>query len=65
MTSVNVDSEKARLERRALLDLAAEVDEDMSARGGRCLLCCGHGAVSILSGDGMETYGRVERYTPR
>lgn len=63
VTSVNVDSERARQERRALLDLVREMDENLAPRGRRCLVACGHGAVSVLSADGkLEAFGPVERY---
>ncbi len=46
VTSVNVDSELAREERRALLELAAETDQNLAPRKKRCWICGGHGAVS-------------------
>lgn len=54
MTPVNVDSAKAQGEREALLAIASEIDD--------CLICGGHGAVSVLSVDKLEVYGEVERY---
>jgi len=64
VTSVNVDSECARNERKALLELIAELDRDLSASGRRCLICCGHGAVSVLNEGRLEACGAVERYYP-
>jgi glyoxylase-like metal-dependent hydrolase (beta-lactamase superfamily II) len=55
MTSVNVDSVKAQREREALLAIASEIDD--------CLICGGHGAVSVVSGDKLRAYGDVERYS--
>ncbi len=51
--SVNVNSETARIERRELMRIAKEFDEEQKAAGKRLLICCGHGAVSILDEKGM------------
>jgi len=64
VTSVNVDSGTAREERHALLDIAAAVDRDLAARGKRCLICGGHGAVSVLQNGKLQVFGEVEHYTP-
>jgi glyoxylase-like metal-dependent hydrolase (beta-lactamase superfamily II)/ACT domain-containing protein len=64
VTSVNVDSELARKERKALLDLALETDAGFVASGRRCLLCGGHGAVSVLDGTTLTAHGTIERYLP-
>lgn len=64
MTSVNVDSEAAQKEREGLIKLATEMDEKLSSKKKRCLICGGHGAVSVLSGAELETYGKIERYKP-
>ena len=63
VTSVNVDRDLARIERRMLLDLArAGIGSSSQGRPG-CLLCCGHGPVSVLSGDTLVPYGIIEHYT--
>ncbi len=62
MTSVNVDSTKARREREALLAMASGMDKALSP--GNCLICCGHGAVSVLHEDKFKVCGEVERYQP-
>jgi glyoxylase-like metal-dependent hydrolase (beta-lactamase superfamily II) len=62
MTTVNVDSELARTERKALLDIVSEIDEDLKTKGRRLLLCCGHGAISTLEGKKLVAHGKVERY---
>lgn len=62
VTSVNVDSTNARNERKGLLDLARETDTALSGTGRRCLICCGHGAVSVLDGAQIITAGTIERY---
>lgn len=62
VTSVNVDSDCARRERKALLELVRETDEELAPRGRRCLVACGHGAISVLSDGRLEAVGPVERY---
>ena len=46
VTSVNVDSDLARRERKALFELAAETDNLLASKQKHCLICGGHGAVS-------------------
>ncbi len=64
VTSVNVDSGVAKEERLRLLDLAR--DTSGSYQGGRtsCLLCCGHGPVSVLAGNELIPFGEFLRYAP-
>jgi len=62
MTSVNVDSEKASRERKGLLALAAQMDADLAVSGKRCIICGGHGAISVLESGKLKTLGKVERY---
>ena len=64
VTSVNVDSDLANKERKALLELAAETDKALFPTGRRCLICGGHGAVSVLEGSKLVTCGNIERYSP-
>jgi glyoxylase-like metal-dependent hydrolase (beta-lactamase superfamily II)/ACT domain-containing protein len=64
VTSVNVDSELAKKERKALLDLAFETDARLVVAGRRCLICGGHGAVSVLEGTRLTVHGTIERYIP-
>jgi glyoxylase-like metal-dependent hydrolase (beta-lactamase superfamily II) len=64
VTSVNVDSDGAKRERKGLLELVKETDRECSRSGRRCLVCGGHGAVSVLDGDHLVAYGEVERYLP-
>lgn len=64
VTSVNVDSDRATQERRHLLDLARETDEAMKKEGERCLICGGHGAVSLLENGKLVPAGTIERYHP-
>jgi len=62
VTSVNVDSDCARRERMALLDMIRRQDEELASCGRRCLIACGHGAISVLQDGRLETVGPVERY---
>ncbi|MGZ7117536.1 MAG: MBL fold metallo-hydrolase, partial [Methanobacterium sp.] len=62
MTSVNVDGKKADEERKALLKLALLLDEELSKEGKKCLICGGHGAISVLSKDKLEVFEQVKHY---
>ena len=62
VTSVNVDSELARKERKALLELAAETDSSLAPQHKRCRICGGHGAVSVLENTKLVPHGDVIRY---
>ena len=57
VTSVNVDSDLAKKERMALLEIAYQTDNELAAKGKRCLICGGHGAVSVLENDKLVAYG--------
>lgn len=61
MTSVNVDSVKASKERKALLRL---IEDEESARtdGRKCLVCGGHGAVSVLLDGKLIRHSPMSRY---
>ncbi|MBP2133339.1 glyoxylase-like metal-dependent hydrolase (beta-lactamase superfamily II)/uncharacterized protein with ACT and thioredoxin-like domain [Methanomicrobium sp. W14] len=60
VTSVNVDSELAREERKKVLVMALGYEE---RTGKKCLICGGHGTVSVLDEDKkLKTYGNVEHY---
>lgn len=61
VTSVNVDSDLAREERRGILDIAKNYEEET---GRKCLICGGHGAVSTLNSQGkLESYSEPKHYT--
>ena len=62
VTSVNVDSKRASQERKALLALAQETDDIQKKSGKRCLICGGHGAVSVLENGNLVATGTIERY---
>jgi glyoxylase-like metal-dependent hydrolase (beta-lactamase superfamily II) len=64
VTSVNVDSDLAKKERRVLLEIAYQTDHELAVKGKRCLICGGHGAVSVLENDRLIAYGTIERYLP-
>lgn len=63
VTSVNVDSDLARKERKALLELAAETDRALAPQQKRCRICGGHGAVSVLENGKLAPYGEIMRYS--
>ncbi|KKH92626.1 metallo-beta-lactamase [Methanosarcina sp. 1.H.T.1A.1] len=65
MTSVNVDSNLAREERNALISLILELDNKLLQKGKKCLVCCGHGSVSILEGGKLVAHSSSERYLVR
>jgi len=65
MTTVNVDSKLAREERNALISLVSEIDEKLADRGKKCLICCGHGSVSVLENGKLVEYSSLERYIGR
>ena len=62
VTSVNVDSERASKERKALIALTQETDVALAGSGRRCLVCCGHGAVSVVENGKLAVTGTIERY---
>jgi glyoxylase-like metal-dependent hydrolase (beta-lactamase superfamily II) len=64
MTTVNVDSTSARAERAGLIALAQDIDRQLAADGRRCLICGGHGAVSVLEGERLRAIGEIQHYTP-
>jgi glyoxylase-like metal-dependent hydrolase (beta-lactamase superfamily II)/ACT domain-containing protein len=65
VTSVNVDSGRASLERKGLLALAQETDAALAGTGKRCLICGGHGAVSVLENGKLAVAGTIEQYAAR
>jgi putative NADH-flavin reductase len=65
MTSVNVDSSLAKEERNALLSLIRELDSELVKKGRRCLVCCGHGSISILENGKLVEHSDSERYFAR
>ena len=64
VTSVNVDSDMAKKERKGLLELAQDTDNELISNGRLCLICGGHGAVSVLDDGNLVVFGDIERYKP-
>lgn len=65
MTSVNVDSSLAKEERNALLSLIQELDSELVKKGKKCLVCCGHGSISVLENGKLVEHSSSERYFAR
>lgn len=65
MTTVNVDSEAAAIERKGLLELAIRLDARMRPQGRRCLVCGGHGAVSVVDDGKLRAFGQTVRFSKR
>jgi glyoxylase-like metal-dependent hydrolase (beta-lactamase superfamily II)/acetolactate synthase regulatory subunit len=65
MTSVNVDSEAAARERKGLMEIADRLDQGMRRKGKRCLVCGGHGAVSVVEEGKLRAYGQALRLSRR
>ncbi|UUX91279.1 MBL fold metallo-hydrolase [Methanoplanus endosymbiosus] len=61
ITSVNVDSDLAKIERKAISEIA---DDYYKRTEERCIICGGHGAVSYPDENGrLKTYDKTEHYT--
>ncbi len=64
MTSVNVDRKIAKIERNALLKIICELNDELQDHNKNCLICSGHGAVSVLCEGKLKIYGSVYNYRP-
>jgi len=62
VASVNVNNDIAKKERSALLEIIGETDMKLKHLGKRCIVCGGHGAVSVLEGKKLVTFGAIEHY---
>jgi len=62
MTTVNVDSKLAREERNSLISLITEIDAKLAGKGKKCLICCGHGSISVLQDGKLAEYVNSQRY---
>jgi len=62
VTTVNVDPELVKRERRELITLAKEINEELLMRGKELLLCCGHGPVSVFTKEDMIPVSNSEYY---
>lgn len=60
--SVNVDPDLVKTERKDLISLACELDEELQRKGKRLTICCGHGPVSVLEGGDLIPVGTIEQY---
>jgi glyoxylase-like metal-dependent hydrolase (beta-lactamase superfamily II) len=64
VTSVNVDSDSAKKERKGLFELAQDTDNELISTGKHCLICGGHGAVSVIENGKLVICGEIEHYVP-
>jgi len=62
VTSVNVDSDIAKRERKSLYEIVSGTNQKLEKTGKCCLICGGHGPVSILSEGKLVPYGIIEQY---
>ncbi|MFA5331947.1 MAG: MBL fold metallo-hydrolase [Methanoregula sp.] len=63
VTSVNVDSDLARRERRALLELINETGNiSLAGKDRPCLICGGHGTISTLRDGKLARFGEIDYY---
>ena len=60
MTSVNVDSDLARQERKDLMAIASDIT---ARRDKPFYICCGHGAISVLENGKLASASQTTRYT--
>lgn len=64
VTSVNVDSDRAREERREILSLVKDTRGQFFDGRLTCLICGGHGPVSVMDGRALEPYGSIDHIPP-
>ncbi|NLV26687.1 MAG: MBL fold metallo-hydrolase [Methanomicrobiales archaeon] len=62
VTTVNVDPDLVKSERKALTKLAITLDNRLREKNRRLLLCCGHGPVSVFNEKEMVPASRTELY---
>ena len=62
VTSVNVDSDIAKRERKSLFEIIAKTNQQLENKRKSCMICGGHGPVSVLSAGKLVPYGPVELY---
>ncbi|WP_440951181.1 MBL fold metallo-hydrolase [Methanosphaerula subterraneus] len=66
VTSVNVDSDLARTERQAILQIMTDLGTSRGQEERPGLICGGHGAVSVLDDHGrLIPYGAVTHYAAK
>jgi len=64
VTSVNVDSERAKEERKAILEMVRETPGPFYREREKCLVCGGHGPVSVLEDRSLLPFGEVVHIPP-
>ena len=62
VTSVNVDSDIAKRERKSLFEIVSQTNLKLEKAGKNCLVCGGHGPVSVLLEGKLVPYGTIEKY---
>jgi glyoxylase-like metal-dependent hydrolase (beta-lactamase superfamily II) len=62
VTTVNVDSDIAKRERKSILEIITEINQKLEKKGKQCLICGGHGPVSVLLGGKLVPFGTIEKY---
>jgi glyoxylase-like metal-dependent hydrolase (beta-lactamase superfamily II) len=62
VTSVNVDSDIAKRERKSLFEIVSKTNRQLEKKGKTCLVCGGHGPVSVLFEGKLVPYGTIEKY---
>ena len=62
VTSVNVDSDIAKRERKSLFEIVTQTNLQLGKDGRPCLICGGHGPVSVLLEGKLVPYGTIEKY---
>ncbi|ACL16288.1 MBL fold metallo-hydrolase [Methanosphaerula palustris] len=65
VTSVNVDSDLARTERKAVVQILNDLNHTRGQEERPCLICGGHGAVSVLDHGRLVPYGTVTHYAAK
>ena len=62
VTSVNVDSEIAKRERKSLFEIVSQTSLKLENVAKTCLVCGGHGPVSVIREGKLFPYGTIEKY---
>ncbi len=65
VTTVNVDSDIAKRERKSIFEIVTKTNQKLEKNGRQCLICGGHGPVSVLSRGKLVPFGTIEKYQAR
>lgn len=65
VTSVNVDSDRAREERKEIVRIVDDTSGPFFGGRQSCLVCGGHGPVSVLDGRTLVPYGPIDHIPQR